>query len=175
MMLSKATVRASPAVPADLKGALLLRCARASNFAKTRMMGAARCRTDRGLVRAQGRVAGSLCTVVSFGRPMRDRESAGLQRRFSMRRRARSHGIPARMNTGAPLGRGIFATGMRGGIVQQIASSEPAQVGVGARRIDGAKGREMKASNNRDQPTNRRTRRAAKGNGEKKRRARTRR
>jgi hypothetical protein len=35
-VLPKATVRASPAVPADLKGALLLRYARASNFAKTR-------------------------------------------------------------------------------------------------------------------------------------------
>jgi hypothetical protein len=53
MMLSKATVRASPAVPADLKGALLLRCARASNFAKTRTMEAARCRAGGGLVRAR--------------------------------------------------------------------------------------------------------------------------
>lgn len=34
-VLSKATLRASPAVPADLKGALLLRCAVASNIAKT--------------------------------------------------------------------------------------------------------------------------------------------
>lgn len=35
MVMPKATGRASPAVPADLKGALLLRCARASNFAKS--------------------------------------------------------------------------------------------------------------------------------------------